>query len=90
MSENDIHADGSLSSTPVEEDTPETAEERDQRIRKAQRRRRLFTILPPILLVLGILVLLYPVIATYQNNVEQQRIAKAFSAEQTNVGPRCH
>ena len=86
MSENEIHADGSLSNTQVEEETPETAQERDQRIRKAQRRRRLFTILPPILLVLGILVLLYPVIATYQNNVEQQRIAKAFSAEQTNVG----
>ena len=87
MSENEIHADDSLSSTQVQEETPETAEERDQRIRKAQRRRRLFTILPPVLLVLGILVLLYPVIATYQNNLEQQRIAKAFSAEQTNLGP---
>lgn len=86
MSENEIHADDSLSSTQVQE-TPETAEERDQRIRKALRRRRLFTILPPVLLVLGILVLLYPVIATYQNNLEQQRIAKAFSAEQTNLGP---
>ena len=85
MSENEIHADDSLSSTQVQE-APETAEERDQRIRKAQRRRRLFTILPPVLLVLGILVLLYPVIATYQNNLEQQRIAKAFSAEQTNLG----
>ena len=87
MSENEIHADDSLSSTQVHEETPETAEERDQRIRKAGRRRRLFTILPPVLLVLGILVLLYPVIATYQNNLEQQRIAKAFSAEQTNLGP---
>lgn len=87
MSENEIHADDSLSNTQVQEETPETAEERDQRIRKAQRRRRLFTILPPVLLVLGILVLLYPVIATYQNNLEQQRIAKAFSAEQTNLGP---
>ena len=86
MSENEIHADDSLSSTQVQE-APETAGERDQRIRKAQRRRRLFTILPPVLLVLGILVLLYPVIATYQNNLEQQRIAKAFSAEQTNLGP---
>ena len=85
MSENEIHADDSLSSTQVQE-APETVGERDQRIRKAQRRRRLFTILPPVLLVLGILVLLYPVIATYQNNLEQQRIAKAFSAEQTNVG----
>ena len=86
MSENEIHADDSLSSTQVQE-APETVGERDQRIRKAQRRRRLFTILPPVLLVLGILVLLYPVIATYQNNLEQQRIAKAFSAEQTNLGP---
>ena len=87
MSENEIHADDSLSNTQVKEETPETVEERDQRIRKAGRRRRLFTILPPVLLVLGILVLLYPVIATYQNNLEQQRIAKAFSAEQTNLGP---
>lgn len=86
MSENEIHADDSLSSTQVQE-APETVGERDQRICKAQRRRRLFTILPPVLLVLGILVLLYPVIATYQNNLEQQRIAKAFSAEQTNLGP---
>lgn len=86
MSENEIHADDSLSSTQVQE-APETVGERDQRIRKAGRRRRLFTILPPVLLVLGILVLLYPVIATYQNNLEQQRIAKAFSAEQTNLGP---
>lgn len=86
MSEHEIHADDSLSSTQVQE-APETVGERDQRIRKAQRRRRLFTILPPVLLVLGILVLLYPVIATYQNNLEQQRIAKAFSAEQTNLGP---
>ena len=87
MSENEIHADDSLSNTQVKDEIPETAEEGDQRIRKAQRRRRLFTILPPVLLVLGILVLLYPVIATYQNNLEQQRIAKAFSAEQTNLGP---
>lgn len=86
MSEHEIHADDSLSSTQVQE-APETVGERDQRIRKALRRRRLFTILPPVLLVLGILVLLYPVIATYQNNLEQQRIAKAFSAEQTNLGP---
>lgn len=87
MSENEIHADDGLSNTQVEEEAPETAEEGDQCIRKAQRRHRLFTILPPVLLVLGILVLLYPVIATYQNNLEQQRIAKAFSTEQTNLGP---
>ena len=86
MSEHEIHADDSLSNTQVQE-APETVGERDQRILKVQRRRRLFTILPPVLLVLGILVLLYPVIATYQNNLEQQRIAKAFSAEQTNLGP---
>ena len=86
MSENEIHADDSLSNTQVQE-APETVGERDQRILKVQRHHRLFTILPPVLLVLGILVLLYPVIATYQNNLEQQRIAKAFSAEQTNLGP---
>lgn len=87
MSENEVYADDSLSNTQVQEEIPETAGERDQRICKVQRRHRLFTILPPVLLVLGILVLLYPVVATYQNNLEQQRIAKAFSAEQTNLGP---
>lgn len=46
MSENDIHADDSLTSTPVQDDTPETAEAREHRLRKAKRRRRLFTILP--------------------------------------------
>ena len=75
MSENDIHADDSLTSTPVQENTPETAEEREHRLRKAKRRRRLFTILPPILLVLGILVLLYPVISTYNNSASRRHSA---------------
>ena len=33
MSEHEIHADDSLSNTQVQEETPETVEERDQRIR---------------------------------------------------------
>ncbi|MDC4233910.1 class C sortase [Actinomyces sp. B33] len=48
---------------------------------------RILTILPPIMLTLGVLVLLYPVLATQHNNAEQQRIADAYSAEMTNVGP---
>ena len=36
---------------------------------------RLLTIAPPILLLAGILVLLYPVLATQYNNQRQERIA---------------
>lgn len=48
---------------------------------------RLLTIAPPILLLAGILVLLYPVFATQYNNVRQERIASEFSAVADNVGP---
>ncbi|WP_084403182.1 class C sortase [Schaalia suimastitidis] len=42
----------------------------------------------PLLLVLtGVLVLLYPVLATQHNNAEQQRIAEAFSATVESAGP---
>ena len=37
MSENDTHADDSLTSTPVQDNTPETAEEREHRLRKDRR-----------------------------------------------------
>lgn len=87
MSEQDIHSDDSLTSTQDHEEPIESAADREARARKAARRRRLFTILPPILLALGILVLLYPVISTYQHNVDQQRIAREFSAEQSNIAP---
>mgnify|MGYP003087573182 FL=1 len=48
---------------------------------------RLLTIAPPILLLAGILVLLYPVFATQYNNQRQERIASQFSAVAENVGP---
>lgn len=48
---------------------------------------RLLTIAPPILLLAGILVLLYPVFATQYNNVRQERIASEFSAVADNAGP---
>ena len=48
---------------------------------------RLLTIAPPILLLAGILVLLYPVFATQYNNARQERIASEFSAVAENVGP---
>ena len=48
---------------------------------------RLLTIAPPILLLAGILVLLYPVFATQYNNARQERIASEFSAVAENAGP---
>ena len=48
---------------------------------------RLLTIAPPILLLAGILVLLYPVFATQFNNARQERIASEFSTVAENAGP---
>ena len=48
---------------------------------------RLLTIAPPILLLAGILVLLYPVLATQYNNQRQERIASEFSAVAEQAGP---
>ena len=48
---------------------------------------RLLTIAPPILLLAGLLVLLYPVFATQYNNARQERIASEFSAVAENAGP---
>ena len=48
---------------------------------------RLLTVAPPILLLAGILVLLYPVLATQYNNQRQERIASEFSAVADQAGP---
>ena len=48
---------------------------------------RLLTIAPPILLLAGILVLLYPVFATQYNNQRQERIASEFSAVAEQAAP---
>ena len=48
---------------------------------------RLLTIAPPILLLAGILVLLYPVFATQYNNYRQETIASQFSAVAQDAGP---
>ena len=48
---------------------------------------RLLTIAPPILLLAGILVLLYPVFATQYNNYRQESIASQFSAVAEDAGP---
>jgi len=48
---------------------------------------RLLTIAPPILLLAGILVLLYPVFATQYNNARQERIASEFGAVAAQAGP---
>ena len=55
--------------------------------KKVPLKRRLLTIAPPILLLAGILVLLYPVLATQYNNQRQERIASEFSAVADQAGP---
>jgi len=55
--------------------------------KKVPLKRRLLTIAPPILLLAGILVLLYPVFATQYNNYRQESIASQFSAVAEDAGP---
>ena len=55
--------------------------------KKAPLKWRLLTIAPPILLLAGILVLLYPVFATQYNNQRQERIASEFSTVAEQAGP---
>ena len=55
--------------------------------KKTPLKRRLLTIAPPILLLAGILVLLYPVFATQYNNYRQETIASQFSAVAQDAGP---
>ena len=55
--------------------------------KKPPLKRRLLTIAPPILLLAGILVLLYPVFATQYNNYRQESIASQFSAVAEDAGP---
>ena len=55
--------------------------------KKIPLKRRLLAIAPPILLLAGILVLLYPVFATQYNNYRQESIASQFSAVAEDVGP---
>ncbi|WP_314804622.1 class C sortase [Actinomyces bouchesdurhonensis] len=55
--------------------------------KKTPLKRRLLTIAPPILLLAGILVLLYPVLATQYNNYRQETIASQFSAVAQDAGP---
>lgn len=54
---------------------------------KTRFKARLLTIAPPVLLLAGILVLLYPVLATQYNNHRQSQIAEQFSAVAEEVGP---
>ena len=55
--------------------------------KKIPLKRRLLAIAPPILLLAGIRVLLYPVFATQYNNYRQESIASQFSAVAEDAGP---
>ena len=59
--------------------------------KKATRRKvlreRFLTWLPLVLVLVGVAVLLYPVMATQHNNDEQQRLAKMYTATVNSAGP---
>ena len=59
--------------------------------KKAARRKvlreRFLTWLPLVLVLVGVAVLLYPVMATQHNNDEQQRLAKMYTATVNSAGP---
>ncbi|WP_390884218.1 class C sortase [Actinomyces viscosus] len=59
--------------------------------RKAERRKRLrervLTWLPLVLVLVGVAVLIYPVVATQHNNDEQQRLADMYTASVEAAGP---
>ena len=50
-------------------------------------RERFLTWLPLVLVLIGVAVLLYPVMATQHNNDEQQRLAKMYTATVNSAGP---
>ncbi len=88
-----IHpTEGAVSTSAITERTS-PADSKDETPESAHRRKptplkwKILQLLPPIMLLLGIIVLLYPVIATQHNNARQQEIADQYTAEMTNVGP---
>ena len=50
-------------------------------------RERFLTWLPLVLVLVGVAVLLYPVMATQHNNDEQQRLAEMYTASVDSAGP---
>ncbi len=72
-------------------DGPDSPDSPDIDPKKATRRKvlreRLLTWLPLVLVLVGVAVLLYPVMATQHNNDEQQRLAKMYTASVEAAGP---
>ena len=56
-------------------------------VRRKILRERFLTWLPLVLVLVGVAVLLYPVMATQHNNDEQQRLAKMYTATVNSAGP---
>ena len=59
----------------------------DEAARRKVLRERFLTWLPLALVLLGVAVLLYPVMATQHNNDEQQRLATMYTASVNEAGP---
>ena len=58
-----------------------------QAARRKVLRERFVTWLPLVLVLVGVAVLLYPVMATQHNNDEQQRLAEMYTASVDSAGP---
>ena len=62
-------------------------EETGRAARRKVLRERFLTWLPLVLVLVGVAVLLYPVMATQHNNDEQQRLAEMYTASVDSAGP---
>ena len=73
---------------PVSPDGPASPEiDPKKAARRKVLRERFLTWLPLVLVLVGVAVLLYPVMATQHNNDEQQRLAKMYTATVNSAGP---
>jgi len=73
---------------PASPDSPASPEADPKKAaRRKILRERFLTWLPLVLVLVGVAVLLYPVMATQHNNDEQQRLAKMYTATVNSAGP---
>ena len=77
----------SAATQPGPDDPASPATDPKKAARRKILRERFLTWLPLVLVLVGVAVLLYPVMATQHNNDEQQRLAKMYTATVNSAGP---
>ena len=77
----------SAATQPGPDDPASPATDPKKAARRKVLRERFLTWLPLVLVLVGVAVLLYPVMATQHNNDEQQRLAKMYTATVNSAGP---